>query len=94
MGSEMCIRDRLGVSDMVNDKTNRQLNALGDLIISLVSAMHPDWHHMDEQRGTLLGVAVLGAMRQATIHWMVSDYDLDRATVVQTTSLLVKGLLK
>ncbi|MEM7256084.1 MAG: TetR/AcrR family transcriptional regulator [Pseudomonadota bacterium] len=84
----------LGVSDMVNDKTNQQLNALGDLIINLVSAMHPSWHQMEEQRGTLLGVAVLGAMRQATIHWMVNDYELDRAAVVQTTSLLVKGLLK
>ena len=84
----------LGVSDMINDKTHQQLNALGDLIISLVSAMHPNWPHMDEQRGTLLGVAVLGAMRQATIHWMVSDYHLERAAVVQTTSLLVKGLLK
>ena len=84
----------LGVSDSVNDKTNRQLNTLGDLIISLVSAMHPHWHKLDEQRSTLLGVAVLGAMRQATIHWMVSDYDLDRTVVVRTTSLLVKGLLK
>ena len=84
----------LDVSDMVNEKTNQRLDTLGDMIISLLSAMHPDWHHMDEQRSTLLGVAILGAMRQATIHWMVNDYDLDRAAVVQTTSLLVKGLLK
>ena len=83
----------LGVSDMVNETTNQRLDVLGDLILSLVQAMKPGWQ-LDEQRGTLLGVAILGAMRQATIHWMVHDYKLDRRDVVVTTSLLVKGLLK
>jgi len=82
----------LGISDTVDEITNQKMSALGNLIIGLLRAMSDEWP-IDEQRGTLLGVAVLGAMRQATIHWMVHDYKPERQAVVETTSFLVKGLL-
>lgn len=83
----------LGVSDTVDESTNQKMSSLGKLIIGLLKAMTDNWP-IDDQRGTLLGVAVLGAMRQATIHWMVHDYELQRQAVVETTALLIKGLVK
>ncbi len=82
----------LGVSDAVDQFCNERMESLGRLILRLGHNLYPAWEIEDEQ-GVLLGVSVLGAIRQATIHWMVNDYKIDRKQIVQATSLLVIGLL-
>jgi len=83
----------LCVSESVDKFSNKQLGKLGELILTLGRTLYPTWK-IDPDAGALLGISILGAMRQATIHWMVTDYKLPRSTVVSTTSSIVFGLLK
>jgi len=83
----------LGVSESVDKISNQRLLELGTLLIGLARNLYPRWQ-IETEAGTLLSVTVLGAMRQAAIHWMVSDYTMPREEVVRTTSMLVLGWLK
>lgn len=82
----------VGVSKTVDRVANKGLFKLVNLIVSLGRGLHPRWTVSDEQ-ATLLGMSVLGAMRQAAIHWVVNDYKMKRCDVVSTASMLILGLL-
>lgn len=83
----------LGVSGSVDRMSSKHLVTLGDLLIGLGHSLYPSCK-IGREEGTLLSLSLLGAMRQATIHWMATDYKMERKAVVSTTSLLVFGLLR
>lgn len=83
----------LGVSQGVDKYSNKKLENLGGLILKLGERYHPNWK-IEERQGALLGVTLLGAMRQAALFWVSTDYEMERNEVVATSAMIVLGLLK
>ncbi|MCG8670899.1 MAG: TetR/AcrR family transcriptional regulator [Pseudomonadales bacterium] len=83
----------VGVSEAVDKLYNERMLVLADMFLALTRRVYPDFSISDEE-GQLLGTSILGAMRQAVIHWFIQGYELKRETMVNTSAKLFLGLLE
>ena len=83
----------IGVSPKI-DKLNEQFNnTIADLLLLLARNAHPSWEVSNEE-GRLLGISLLGAVRQVAMSWFLSDYKLPREVVTKTSVKVSLGINK
>lgn len=82
----------LGVSPRVDQMYTAGVRGFANLFLGLARSMHPRWHSDDEE-GQILAIAVVGAVSQTTLAWLLSDYRASRQAMVAATSHVFMGVV-
>ena len=82
----------LGVSPRIDAVYNSALQSFADLFSQLSVSLFPKVS-LSEDEIHVLALGMIGAVSEATKSWLISGYQLDRATMVKSTSLIFKGLV-
>ncbi len=89
--ARVCWLEVLGVSPRIDRLYTATIGDFAGLLLQLSRGVFPQWR-IDDERGEVLNIALVGAISQAALHWLLSDYRASRATMVASTSMLFQGL--
>jgi len=90
--ARVCMLEVEGVSPEVDTLYNSYIMRFAQLLINLGQQLYPDWNISDDER-EMVGIALIGAMRQTTITWILGGYKQKRQTLVAATARIFKGLV-
>lgn len=90
--ARVCMVELEGISPEVEQLYHGYIMSFCELILELARHVHPHWQ-LDEEEALMLGMSLVGAMRQAATHWLRSGYAISKATVVAAAVRLVIGLI-
>jgi len=90
--ARVCMVELEGISPEVDILYNGYITGFAELILWFVQRVHPNWE-LSEAEFQVLGISLVGAMRQAATNWLLSDYHIDRKTMVEVTSKIFIGLM-
>lgn len=82
----------LGISPRVDQIYNAGINSFASLFLGLARNLFPRWKINDEE-GQIVALAVIGAVSQSAMAWLLSDYKASRKTMVSATSRVFLGLV-
>lgn len=82
----------LGVSPRVDQVYNAAVRGFADIVLSLTRTRYPKLALSDEE-GQILAIAMIGAVSQSTLNWLLSDYQASRATMVSANSHIFMGVI-
>lgn len=82
----------LGISPRVDQIYNAGINGFATLFLGLARSLYPRWNISDEE-GQIIALAVIGAVSQSAMGWLLSDYKADRQVMVAATSRVFLGLV-
>jgi len=91
--ARICMLELEGISADVNILYHSYIENFSNMLISLAKKSFSAWDFTSEQQ-KIIGICLVGAMRQSATNWLLTDYKTDRKVLVSTTSLLFLGLLK
>lgn len=90
--ARICWLEVLGVSAAVDALYLQRIRLFADLLLMIARSLVPKLDlHPDEARYT--GVALVGAISQSAMHWLLDDYRAERAHVVAASARLLKGAM-
>lgn len=90
--ARVCWLEVLGVSTAIDALYLSRIRQFATLLLNLAKALTPDWK-VSEEEADILGVAIIGAISQSAMHWLLSDYRTPRQTLVAATRKLVTGVM-
>jgi AcrR family transcriptional regulator len=90
--ARVCMMELEGVSEETNAHYLGYIRRFALLLINLARSVHPHWDISDED-SELLGIALVGAMRQITTRWLQENYASSRDSVVLSGKRIVMGLV-
>ena len=90
--ARVCWLEVLGVSPAIDALYIRRIQQFAKLLLDLAKALVPGWK-VPEDEADILGVAIIGAISQSAMHWLLSDYRTPRRTLVSAMSKLVTGVV-
>ncbi len=90
--ARVCMVELEGISPEVEQLYHGYIMSFAELMISLAQQVHPHWR-LPEDEAIILGMSVVGAMRQSGTHWLRSGYRIPRETVVKAALRLLMGLI-
>ena len=90
--ARVCMVELEGISPEVEQLYHGYIMSFSELILELARHVHPHWQ-LEDDEALMLGMSLVGAMRQAATHWLRSDYAIPKATVVRAAVRLVVGLI-
>jgi len=90
--ARVCWLEVLGVSPRIDEVYTRRVQQFADLTLILAKGILPRWPLADEE-ARITGIAVVGAVSQSALHWLLEDYRTSRATLVSANERLIRGLL-
>lgn len=82
----------LGISPRVDQIYNAGINGFAHLFLGLARSLYPRWKISDEE-GQIIALAVIGAVSQSAMAWLLSDYKASRTVMVSATSRVFLGLV-
>ena len=82
----------LGISPRVDQIYNAGINGFANLFLGLARNLYPRWNISDEE-GQIIALAVIGAVSQSAMGWLLSDYKASRQVMVSATSRVFLGLM-
>jgi len=82
----------LGISPRVDQIYNAGINGFATLFLGLARSLYPRWKISDEE-GQIIALAVIGAVSQSAMGWLLSDYKASRQIMVSATSRVFLGLV-
>lgn len=82
----------LGVSPRVDQIYNAGINGFANLFLGLARNLYPRWNINDDE-GQIIALAVIGAVSQSAMGWLLSDYKASRKIMVSATSRVFLGLV-
>ncbi len=91
--ARICMVELEGISAEVNQLYYGYIEDFAKVLVSLANYAFPNWS-LNSQQQQVIGISLVGAMRQAATNWLISDYEMDRHTLVTTTSQLFLGIIK
>jgi AcrR family transcriptional regulator len=91
--ARLCMLELEGISSDINEFYTRYINGFSQILVALTQHAFPRLN-IDRAQQDIIGISLIGAMRQSATNWLMSDYSTDRATVVSATSKIFIGLLK
>ena len=91
--ARVCMVELEGISPEVEQLYHGYIMSFSDLILELARYVYPQWQ-LDDEEALMLGMSLVGAMRQAATHWLRSDYAIAKGTVVRAAVRLVMGLIE
>ena len=90
--ARVCMVEVEGVSPEVDALYNECITGFAQLIMNLGRQLYPNWNINDDE-SEMVGIALIGAMRQTTITWLLSDYRHKRESLVAATARIFRGLV-
>ncbi len=90
--ARICMVELEGISVEVNELYYAHIEDFSDMLISLANNAFPSWS-LEQRQRQVLGISLVGAMRQAATHWLINQYKTERKYLVSATSQLFLGLL-
>ena len=91
--AQVCMVELEGVSLDVSDLYHSYINNFADTFSSMASLVYPSWQLTDEE-WKILGISLVGAMRQAATYWLLSNYAMDKQALVKATTKIFIGLIE
>lgn len=90
--AQICLLGLEGISPEIDQMYNNYIKKIAHLYISIIQQSYPSWDLPDAEK-EVIGLSVVGILRQSATTWVVNDYDKDRETLVSGTFKLLQGLL-
>lgn len=90
--ARVCWLEVLGVSPAIDALYISRIQQFAQLLINLARSLVPDWAVSDDE-ADVLGVALIGAISQSAMHWLLSDYRTPRQTLVNATHKLMTAVV-
>ncbi len=81
----------LGVSPHIDGVYNAALQNFAELFRQLSLSTYPDLD-LSEDEIQVLALGMIGAVSEATKSWLISGYQIKRATMVKSTAYIICGL--
>lgn len=86
--ARVCWLEVLGVSPRIDALYNQRIQQFASLLQALARGLYPSWNAPDEE-AQLTAIAAIGAISQSAMHWLMTDYQASRATLVKVCSQLL-----
>ncbi|MFN3714542.1 MAG: TetR/AcrR family transcriptional regulator [Alcanivoracaceae bacterium] len=90
--ARVCWLEVLGVSPRIDEMYTRRVQQFADLMLVLARGLLPRWPLADEE-ARITGIAVVGAVSQSALHWLIEDYRTPQETLVSANGRLIRGLI-
>ena len=90
--ARICMLELEGVSKETDAHYLGYIRRFALLLMSVARNVHPHWRISDDE-AEMLGMGLVGAMRQMSVNWLLSDYAASRETLVSSGRRLIMGLV-
>lgn len=90
--ARVCWLEVLGVSPAIDALYTQRIQQFAELLISLARSMLPRLE-LSENEARITGIALVGAISQSALHWLLEDYRSPRKVLVSANSRIVHGLI-
>ena len=90
--ARVCWLEVLGVSPRIDQLYTKRLQQFAGLMLILARGMNVTWP-LSEDESRFMGVALIGAISQSAMHWLIEDYQTPKEVLVSTNSRLIIGLI-
>jgi len=90
--ARICMIELEGISPEVNELYYSYIDRFSQILIALANHAFPDMP-IDRGEQDAIGISLVGAMRQSATHWLMTNYEMDRAKLVSATSKLFLGMI-
>lgn len=91
--ARVCWLEVLGVSPRIDALYTSRIQDFGDLLLLQGKTIKPSWS-LPEEETRITGIALVGAIIQSAMQWLLDDYRSPRATLVNANSRLIRSLLE
>ncbi|MEH6345035.1 MAG: TetR/AcrR family transcriptional regulator [Bermanella sp.] len=90
--SRVCLFELEAISPEVTQLCFRHMGGLSQLLVALASYAYPHWD-LDNKEKEVLGISIVGALRQSATVWLLEDYKTERSILVSASSKLLLGMI-
>ncbi len=90
--ARICMVELEGISPEVDQLYHSYIRSFGTIFNALADFAFPDWKASKEER-EVIGISLVGALRQSTTHWLISDYTVPRKVMVEGSMVLFQGIM-
>tara|TARA_R110001583_G_scaffold829_2_gene7582 strand:+ start:130 stop:798 length:669 start_codon:yes stop_codon:yes gene_type:complete len=90
--ARVCWLEVLGVSPRIDALYTKRIEQFADLLLDLGKSMLADWR-LPEEETRITGLALIGAISQSALHWLLEDYRSSRSSLISANSRLIHGLI-
>ena len=90
--ARVCWLEVLGVSPRIDALYTSRIQQFAELLLQLGKSIMPNWS-LDDEETRITGIALVGAISQSALQWLLDDYRSPRATLVSANARLIRGLI-
>jgi AcrR family transcriptional regulator len=90
--ARVCWLEVLGVSPRIDALYTRRIQQFAELLLQLGKSIMPNWS-LDDEETRITGIALVGAISQSALQWLLDDYRSPRTTLVSANARLIRGLI-
>ena len=90
--SRVCLFELEAISPEVTELCFRHMGGLSQLLVGLANYAYPHWD-LDSKEKEVLGISMVGALRQSATVWLLDDYKTERSILVNASSKLFLGMI-
>lgn len=83
-----------GVSPEAEKLYNSYILEFAHIFIDVARQSSSAWANLHEQEQEVMGLAMVGAVRQTANHWVLNQFDIEKKVLVQATSKVLIGLME
>lgn len=90
--ARVCWLEVLGVSPRIDALYTHRTQQFAELLLVLGRAIQPNWSIAEEET-RITGIALVGAISQSALQWLLDDYRSPRGMLVSANARLIRGLI-
>ena len=90
--ARVCWLEVLGVSPRVQAMYMQRVQQYADLLLTVAQHLRITWSHEDDE-AQFIALALIGAVSQSAMNWLLSGYRAKRSTVVAANTVILRGAL-
>jgi AcrR family transcriptional regulator len=90
--ARVCWLEVSGVSPRIDALYTRRIEQFAELLLSLAETMLPP-QRLTHEEARITAIAVVGAVSQSALFWLLSRYRADRKVLVSATARVLRGTM-
>jgi hypothetical protein len=90
--ARVCWLEVLGVNPRVDAAYQRTFDGFADLVVGFARQRFPNWQIEDDE-ARMIGLALIGAVSQTVLHWLLGQYRESKQTLVSATARVFEGVM-
>jgi len=91
--ARICMVELEAISPEVDQLYNNYIRSFSTILLGLANKVYPHWS-LDQEQREVIGISLVGAMRQSATNWLMTDYTTDRKTLIAGTHKLFMGIIE